>query len=155
MGDDLSADQRLRPFIERQTTILEEVAPLRRVALAVEHADPLVAGVMKCVRANTVKEIERTVHPALGGLAAREKRNLLLALHMICAWSSWGTLRSHHGLGRAAARALMSRAALAILNSALRDAGAVPSSPAAAKKECTESALLLLTFNRVRVYVCF
>ncbi len=103
--------------------MLEEVVPFRRVALAAEHVDPLVASVMKRVRANAVKEIERAVHPALDGLSASEKRNVLLALHMICAWPSWETLRSHHGLRPSAARALITRAALATLNSALREVG--------------------------------
>lgn len=128
IDDDLSADRRLRMFIERQTRMLEEIAPFRRVALAVEHVDPLVAQVMQHVRANAVRDIEQAVHPALGGLSASERRNLLLALHMICAWPSWETLRSHHGLRPSTARALITRIALATLNSALRDDGKKPAS---------------------------
>jgi AcrR family transcriptional regulator len=133
IGEDLSAHQRLRLFIERQTAMLEEVAPFRRVALAVEHVDPLVASVMKRVRANAVKEIERAVHPALGRLSTSEKRNVLLALHMICAWPSWETLRSHHGLRPSAARALITSTALATLNRALRDTSGTPGSTSPGK----------------------
>jgi AcrR family transcriptional regulator len=128
IDDDLPADERLRLLIRQQTAMLEAMAPFRRMALLMEHTDPAAAAVLKRVRAAAVRDIERAVHPALGRLSASEKRNLLLALHMICAWPSWETLRSVHGLGRRAARAVITRSALATLKSAVRDNGAAPGS---------------------------
>ncbi len=121
ISGDLSAEQRLTSFIEQQTAMFEEFAPFRRVALFVEQTEPLAATTMKRARAAAVRDIERAVRPAIGGLSAGEKRKLLLALHMICAWPSWETLRTHHSLPPGAARALITRSALTVLDSALRN----------------------------------
>jgi AcrR family transcriptional regulator len=118
--NDLSARQRLRVFIEQQTTLFEEIAPFRRLALMIEDIDPLASKIMKRVRARAVKDIEEAVRPALCRLSAAEKKALVLSLHTICSWPSWETLRSHRGLSRAAACTLMTDSALAILSSAIR-----------------------------------
>ncbi len=122
-GLDLSAVQGLRLFVEQQTTMFEEIAPFRRVALEVERTDPLAATAMKRARTAAMRDIRQAVRPALNRLPPNQRRKLLLALHMVCAWPSWETLRSHQGLGCSATRDLITRSALAILNAALRDAG--------------------------------
>ena len=103
--------------------MFEEIAPFRRLAVQVERTDPLAATAMKRLRAATMNDIRHAVRPALNRLPANQRRKLLLALHMVCAWPSWETLRWHQGLGRSATRDLITRSALAILNAALRDGG--------------------------------
>jgi TetR/AcrR family transcriptional regulator, regulator of autoinduction and epiphytic fitness len=117
---DLSAAQGLQLFISQQTRMFEEIAPFRRVALQLDRTDPLIAATSKRIRAVAMEDIRRAVRPTLDPLSAGERRKLLLALHMVCAWPSWETLRSHQGLGRSATRDLITHSALAILNAALR-----------------------------------
>jgi AcrR family transcriptional regulator len=112
-------ERRIQQFIHRQTRMLEMVAPFRRAALMVESIDPLVAAAMTRARHAAVREIERTLEPALKLLSASQARKLVTNLHVVCAWPSWETLRAHHGLPLSEARRLVTQMALSILRDAL------------------------------------
>jgi AcrR family transcriptional regulator len=112
-------EEGLRDFVERQTRMFEEIAPFRRSASMIEYTDPYVAVVMRKVRNAAAKDIQAATGPALRRLPANERRELLVALHALCAWPSWELLRSHHGLSAAAARRVLTDAALDILRATM------------------------------------
>jgi len=119
----LPAENRIAAFVRQQMRLLEKAAPFRRAADLTEASDPIVAGLMKQVRAGTVKDIERALGPALDPLSRGQRRELLLALHTVCTWPSWQTLRTIHDLSHENARKIMTRAAVAVLHDSLEGIG--------------------------------
>jgi TetR/AcrR family transcriptional regulator, regulator of autoinduction and epiphytic fitness len=117
----LAPDAALREFIRQQTNLFETVAPVRRAAASVENIDPVVATVMTRVRATAVQELAIALRPALQLLAPKQRQELLVALHTVCAWPSWETLRSHHRLSVTAARRILERIALSVLHDTIHD----------------------------------
>lgn len=110
---------RMRQFIARQTAMFEVIGPYRRAAALVENTDPAVAAMLKQVRAIAIAKIALALGSGLKSLSAARKRELLFALHTVCAWPAWETLRAHHGVSAPKARRIVTRAALAILRDAV------------------------------------
>jgi len=119
----LPVEKRLEAFVRQQMRLLEQAAPFRRAADLTEATDPIVAGLMKQVRIGAVKDIERALGPALDPLSSRQRRDLLSALHTVCAWPSWQTLRMHHELSHEGAKKIMARTAVAVLRDSLAGIG--------------------------------
>ncbi|HVN29387.1 MAG TPA: hypothetical protein VMT64_12910, partial [Candidatus Binataceae bacterium] len=117
---DVSAEEGLSRFIERQTAMFEVIAPFRRAASMVEYNDSFVAAIMRQVRDAAVKDLADAIGPDLKRLPAGQRRELLMILHTLCAWPSWEALRSHHGLALATAQRIMIRGACAILRDAFK-----------------------------------
>jgi TetR/AcrR family transcriptional regulator of autoinduction and epiphytic fitness len=111
----LGPEEALRDFIRKQTKMFETIAPFRRATAMIENRDPMVATVMTRVRAAAVREIATALGTALDPLSSTERRELLIALHTVCAWPSWETLRTHHRLSVPAARRILERIALRVL----------------------------------------
>jgi hypothetical protein len=116
----VSAEEGLQNFVDRQTSMYEVIAPFRRAAAMVEYNDQFVAAVMRQVRDAAVEDIAAAIGPDLRRLPMTKRRELLMILHTSCAWPSWEALRSHHGLSTTVARRVMSRAAIAILRDAFK-----------------------------------
>lgn len=110
-----SAAERLELFVEKHTRRLEYVTPIRRTAAMVERVDPDVAEAMRGARNAALRDLAKTLGPALVPFSRGEKRELLTALHMVCSWPSWETLRAHYRLHPGRARAIITRIALAVL----------------------------------------
>ena len=113
--DRASAAERLELFVQRHTQGLEYVTPIRRTAAMVERVDPDVAEAMREARKAAVRDLATTLGPTLKPLSRGEKRALLTALHVVCSWPSWETLRAHYRLSPGHARAIITRIALAVL----------------------------------------
>ncbi len=118
--ENASAAERLRIFVQTHTRRLEFVTPLHRTAAMVERIDPDVAAATKMARNTARRELEQTLGPALKAFPRGEKRSLLTTLHMVCVWSTWELLRTHYRLSPARACAIVTSAALAILDAAER-----------------------------------
>ena len=124
-----SAAERLELFVQKHTRRLEYVTPIHRTAAMVERVDPDVAEAMRGARNAALRDLAKTLGPALVPFSRGEKRELLTALHMVCSWPSWETLRAHYRLSPGRARAIITGVAMAILAQAQRRAkapGAVP-----------------------------
>jgi TetR/AcrR family transcriptional regulator of autoinduction and epiphytic fitness len=115
-----SAAERLELFVQKQAQRLEYVTPFHRTAAMVESVDPDVAEAMQKARNAARRDLEKTLGPALKPFSRNEKRELLTALHMICAWPSWETLRAHYHLSPKRARAIITGVALTVLSAAER-----------------------------------
>ncbi len=110
-----SAAERLELFVQRHMRRLEFVTPIHRTAAMVEQVDPDVADAMREARNAAARDLAKTLGPALATFSRIEKRELLTALHMVCSWPSWETLRIHYRLSPKRARAIITRAAMAVL----------------------------------------
>jgi TetR/AcrR family transcriptional regulator of autoinduction and epiphytic fitness len=119
-----SAAKRLERFVLAQTRRLEYVTPLRRTAAMVESVDPDVAARLREVRNGAARDLAKSLGESLKSLSRGEKRALLTALHVVCSWPSWETLRAHYRLSPRRARAIMARVAQAVLAEARRRANA-------------------------------
>jgi AcrR family transcriptional regulator len=115
-----SAAERLELFVQRHMRRLEFVTPIHRTAAMVEQIDPDVAHAMREARNAAARDLAKTLGPALVQFSRTEKRELLTALHMVCSWPSWETLRTHYRLSPRRARAVITRAAMAVLGDAQR-----------------------------------
>ena len=110
-----SAAQRLEVFVQRHVRMLEFVTPIQRTAAMVEQIDPDVAEAMREARKAAVRDLARFLGPTLAPLSRGDRRALLTALHVVCSWPSWETLRAHYRLPPGRARAIITRIALAVL----------------------------------------
>jgi TetR/AcrR family transcriptional regulator, regulator of autoinduction and epiphytic fitness len=119
-----SAAKRLERFVQAHTRRLEYVTPIRRTAAMVESVDPDVAARMREVRSGAARDLAESLGDSLNSLSRGERRALIMALHMVCSWPSWETLRSHYQLSPRRARAIMTRVALAVLAQFERSGGA-------------------------------
>jgi AcrR family transcriptional regulator len=115
--------KRLHVFLDRQTAMLEAVGPFRRAALIHETSLTIVRASLGRVRQTAVQELTAVLGDDLFHLPSRQRRELIVTLHMICAWPSWETLRVHHGLTRAAARKILEKTAIAVLKEFFPDLG--------------------------------
>jgi hypothetical protein len=118
---DEPALRRMDRFIRRHTRMLEMAAPFRRAALAVENKDPLVRAAITRARQAAAEEIRRTLEPELQAMSSKQRRALLMALHIICAWPSWEMLRVHYGLSASIARKIVRQIVLSIMRDALTE----------------------------------
>lgn len=110
-----SAAERLELFVQRHMRRLEFVTPIHRTAAMVERVDPDVAEAMREARKAAARDLARSLGPTLTPLSRGDKRALLTALHVVCSWPSWETLRAHYRLSPGRARAIITRIALAVL----------------------------------------
>jgi hypothetical protein len=84
---------------------------------------------MRRARNAAVRDLAKTLGPALAPFYRGERRELLTALHVVCSWPSWETLRAHHRLSPRRARAIITRVAMAVLAQAqwrVKAHGAIP-----------------------------
>jgi len=74
------------------------------------------------VRDGALRDLKKMLRPTLKALSNSDKRELLIALHMVCSWESWETLRAHYHMHPRRARKIITRAALTVLAKAERRA---------------------------------
>jgi TetR/AcrR family transcriptional regulator, regulator of autoinduction and epiphytic fitness len=122
LPDSGSAAERLERFVQRHTQRLEYVTPIRRTAAMVENVDPDVAAGLRDVRNGALRDLKKMLGPTLKAFSNSDKRDLLTALHMVCSWESWETLRAHYHMHPRRAREIITRVALTVLAEAERRA---------------------------------
>lgn len=117
-----SAEERVERFVRKHVQRLEYVTPFHRIAAMVESVDREVAKAMKQARKTARQDLEEALGSALDPFSSNEKSELLTALHMVCAWPAWETLRAHYGLSPKRARAVVTGVAIAVLSAAQKRA---------------------------------
>lgn len=115
LPDSGSAAERLERFVQRHMQRLEYVTPIRRTAAMVENIDPDVAAGLRDVRNGALRDLKKMLGPTLKAFSNKDKRELLTALHMVCSWESWETLRAHYHMHPRRAREIITRVALTVL----------------------------------------
>jgi AcrR family transcriptional regulator len=112
---DAPLPERLRLFVEARTRLFEAISPVRRAALLQEPFSAELAGRLCWSRESNRKEVERTFAAEVAALPAKDRRDVLAALHATSEWYTWETLRVHAGLSETDARRVMSRMIAALL----------------------------------------
>jgi TetR/AcrR family transcriptional regulator of autoinduction and epiphytic fitness len=106
--------ERIDAFVAERARMLEQITPVRRAAVLIEHESDVVAGWLATARQGAAAETERVFRRELEGLERGERTVLLAALVSASAWTAWEGYRAHQGLGVERSRAAM-RATLAAL----------------------------------------
>lgn len=89
---------RIRTHVESRARVCEHWLPLWR-SLLVNHEDsPDLKSRVLVVREAIVKRIEMMYVAELGGLAARERQQVLIAIDSIIDFESWARMRQSNGL---------------------------------------------------------
>jgi TetR/AcrR family transcriptional regulator, regulator of autoinduction and epiphytic fitness len=127
--------ERLERFLQLHTRRLEYLTALRRTAAMVESVDPDVAEALREARSAALRDLAKSLGSALKPFSRGEKRALLTSLHMACSWESWQFLRAHYRLSPRRARAIMARAALAVLAEAERRVHAPGAAPVRSRRK--------------------
>jgi AcrR family transcriptional regulator len=118
---------RLARFVKQRAELLETIAPVRRASLLMEPFSREIAARLAGARRLARAQVEQAFAPELALLAARERREVGVALAASTSFSSWEVLRRHHGLSVERARKVMTRMLRALLHAAEPCAdGAVP-----------------------------
>jgi AcrR family transcriptional regulator len=113
-------DNRIPLFVEARTRLLEAISPVRRAALLQAPFSEELAVRLRWSRESNRAEVERTFAPDLAALPAKDRRDVLAALHAASEWYTWETLRAHDGLSETDARRVMSRMIAALLRKETR-----------------------------------
>jgi TetR/AcrR family transcriptional regulator, regulator of autoinduction and epiphytic fitness len=106
--------ERIDAFAQERGRVLEQITPVRRAAVLIEHESEVVAGWLTSARRGAAGEVERVFRRELERVEPGERAVLLAALVSASAWPAWEGYRSHQGLGIDRARAAM-RATIAAL----------------------------------------
>ncbi len=111
----LPLPERIDAFVAERTRMLEQITPVRRAAVLIEHESDVVAGWLTTARRGAATEVERVFRRELETLERGERAVLLAALVSACAWPAWEGYRAHQGLGAERARAAMRATVAALL----------------------------------------
>jgi TetR/AcrR family transcriptional regulator, regulator of autoinduction and epiphytic fitness len=111
----LPLPERIDAFVAERTRMLEQITPVRRAAVLIEHESDVVAGWLTTARQGAATEVERVFRRELETLERGERAVLLAALVSACAWPAWEGYRAHQGLGDERARAAMRTTVAALL----------------------------------------
>ncbi len=106
--------ERIDVFARERARLLEQITPVRRAAVLIEHQSDVVAGWLKTARRGAAGEVERVFRRELERTEEGERAVLLAALVSASAWPAWEGYRAHQGLGIDRSRAAM-RATIAAL----------------------------------------
>ena len=107
--------ERLDAFVVERARMLEQVSPVRRAALLLEHESDVVAGWLASARQGAATEVERVFRRELEQLEPGERAVLLGALVSATSWPVWEGYRVHQRMGAERARAAMRRTLAALL----------------------------------------
>ncbi len=107
--------ERIDEFTLRRAAVLEQITPVRRAALLLEHESDVVAGWLTTARRGAATDVERVFRRELERVERGERSVLLAALVSASAWPAWEDYRAHQGLGTERARAAMRRTLAALL----------------------------------------
>jgi TetR/AcrR family transcriptional regulator, regulator of autoinduction and epiphytic fitness len=107
--------ERIDEFAAQRAAVLEQITPVRRAALLLEHESDVVAGWLTTARRGAAAEVERVFRRELQPLERPERPVLLAALVSATAWPAWEGYRAHQGLGVERAQAAMRTTLLALL----------------------------------------
>jgi len=107
--------ERLDAFVIQRARLLEQVSPVRRAALLLEHESNVVAGWLASARQGGATEVERVFRRELEALERGERAVLLGALVSATSWPVWEGYRVHQRMGTERARAAMRRTLTALL----------------------------------------
>ncbi len=107
--------ERIDDFAAQRAGVLEQITPVRRAALLLEHESDVVAGWLTTARRGAAAEVERVFRRELQPLERPERSVLLAALVSATAWPAWEGYRAHQGLGVERARAAMRTTLAALL----------------------------------------
>jgi TetR/AcrR family transcriptional regulator, regulator of autoinduction and epiphytic fitness len=107
--------ERLDAFVAQRARMLEQVSPVRRAALLIEHESDVVAGWLTTARQASAAELERVFRRELERAEGGERAVLLAALVSAASWPAWEGYRVHQRLGAEWARAAMRTTLAALL----------------------------------------
>jgi AcrR family transcriptional regulator len=107
---------RIDVFVAQRARVCEAVAPVRRAALLMEPFSHEIAGRLRRGRTLARGEVARVFARELARRRPAARRELLEALTVASAWSTWEALRAHQRLSVPRARAAMRRLVATLLN---------------------------------------
>jgi TetR/AcrR family transcriptional regulator, regulator of autoinduction and epiphytic fitness len=106
--------ERIDAFTRERAGLLEQITPVRRAAVLIEHESEVVASRLTSARGRAAREVEKVFRRELERVERDERAVLLAALVSASEWPAWEGYRAHQGLGIDRARAAM-RATIAAL----------------------------------------
>jgi TetR/AcrR family transcriptional regulator, regulator of autoinduction and epiphytic fitness len=112
VAPELPLGERVAQVVAQRSALFERIAPARRAALLVEHDSPVIRAWLDESRAMLRRQLVATFAPELAG----EGRELLSALELSASWTAWESLRRHQVLSVAAARRVLTRMLIALMN---------------------------------------
>jgi TetR/AcrR family transcriptional regulator, regulator of autoinduction and epiphytic fitness len=116
ISPDLPLPERIDAFLRTRVRQLEVITPVRRAAILVEPFSATVAARVHEVRETGRRQVEDVFATELAARPDRADRaQLLAALAVATAWSTWESLREHQGLSKLEAREVMRRTIAALL----------------------------------------
>lgn len=112
----LPVGERVAQIVRQRESLFEAISPVRRAAARVEAASPTVAGELSNARLVLRGAVQRAFGPELQA-AGPARAELLDALEAAASWETWDQLRRRMGLGPAAARRVVIRTVISLLES--------------------------------------
>ena len=103
----LDLDARVQTLVARRLDLYEAMGHVARVARAVAHQQPVVAGELDRIRSVLRDHLGRTFAPELEAKPAPDRDHALAAADVLCSWEAVDLLRSDHGLSREGAAAVL------------------------------------------------
>lgn len=112
----LPVGERVAQLVRQRESLFEAITPVRRAAARVEAGSPTVAGELSNARLVLRGAAQRAFCPELEA-AGPARAELLDALEAATSWETWDQLRRRMGLSPAAARRVVIRTVLSLLES--------------------------------------
>lgn len=112
----LPLGERVAQLVRQRESLFEAITPVRRAAARVEAGSPTVAGELSNARLVLRGAAQRAFGPELEA-AGPARAELLDALEAATSWETWDQLRRRMGLSPAAARRVVIRTVLSLLES--------------------------------------
>ena len=112
--------ERLAAFVAQRVRVLEMIAPVRRAALLMAPVSPEIARRLEGARTIARTEVERVFARELAACDATARSEWLAALDVASGWSTWESLRTHHGLPVERAHRVVTRMLTTLLEGAGR-----------------------------------
>src|SRR5262245_19347065 len=107
--------QRTAAFIEQRAMLYEEVAPLRRAALANMHLSSAIRRQQGRLATLARRQVARVFAPELASRPREDREELLHAVDLLTSWESWERLRRWQRLKVGEAREVLLRLEMARL----------------------------------------